>query len=164
MECLKSLRPLKLLLWLMRQVTKYLAEKCIRRVSPSFYLGFAHWCFSTSGQGCKVCPYTPISHPHCKVTREDLCLSLLHTKKVLHSPISLHQQLVLKTLSLWSSFCKFGCGAAPFEETWRSDMEQMREGDWNAQKEKARRGHNAKVTCDGRLLFEYDYEGKPYVR
>ena len=43
-------------------------------------------------------------------------------------------------------------------------MEQMREGDWNAQKEKARHGHNAKVTCDGRLLFEYDYEGKPYVR
>lgn len=43
-------------------------------------------------------------------------------------------------------------------------MEQIREGDWNAQKEKARRGHNAKVTCDGRLLFEHDYEGKPYVR
>ena len=43
-------------------------------------------------------------------------------------------------------------------------MEQMREGDWNAQKEKAWRGHNAKVTCDGRLLFKYDYGGKPYVR
>jgi len=105
-----------------------------------------------------------MSSSHCKVTREDLQLSLSHTKKLLNSSTKLHQELILKTLSLWSSFCKFGCGAPPYEETWRSDMEQTQEGQWNAQKEKARRGHSAKATCDGRLLFEHDYDGRPYVQ
>lgn len=96
-------------------------------------------------------------------TRDELHLSLLHTQKILHIPTDLSQLLLLKTLSLWSSLCKLGCGAPPHEETFYSVTELHDWERWNTQMEKARRGHQAKATCAGRLLFKYDYRGKPYV-
>lgn len=122
----------------------------------SFYLG----------QGCKICPFvdhTLATTPHCTATRDELQLSISHTRKLLHTPTDLSQLLLLKTLSLWSSLCKFGCGAPPHEETFYSGSELRDWERWNAQMEKARRGHQAKATCMGRLLFKYDYQGKPYV-
>ena len=120
-----------------------------RPITPFF---FAHWYSNNLGQGSKVCPFTPMSSSHCKVTREDLQLSLSHTKRLLNSSTKLHQELILKTHSLWSSFCKFGChqlrcqqwfvwyrlprGFVPgqcrrSEETWRRGFWRSREPHFN---------------------------------
>jgi len=76
----------------------------------------------------------------------------------------LQQQLLLKTLSLWLSLRKLGCGAPLHEATSYFGEEGDRQEQWDGMLEKARRGHEAKATCAGRILFEYDYQGRPYVR
>jgi hypothetical protein len=119
------------------------------------------------GQGCKICPYNDqvtVTRPHCRATRDDLHRNLTHTQRLLQSPTDLSQQLLMKTLSLWSSFCRIGCSAPPYETTSYLGMERDQVERWNAQKEKARRGHEEKSTCQGRLLFDYNYRGVPYVR
>ena len=96
------------------------------------------------GQGCKVCPFTDqavVTQPHCKVTSGDLQLSLVHT--------NLQQQLLSKTLSLWSSLCKLGCGAPLHKPTFYISKEWHRQEEWATQLEKARRGHEVKATCAG---------------
>ena len=35
--------------------------------------------------------------------------------------------------------------------------------EWPVLNQKARQGHNPKLTCNGRLIFDYDHTGKPYV-
>lgn len=59
---------------------------------------------------------------------------------------------------------KFGCGAPPFEDTIFLGRDHVEQERWNLQKERARRGHNAKPTCQGCILFEYSYSGEPYIR
>jgi hypothetical protein len=105
-----------------------------------------------------------ITKPHCQATRDDIHHNLTHAQRLLQSRNNLSQQLLMKTLALWSSFRCIGCGAPPYETTTYHGMERDQVERWNAQKEKARRGHEAKSTCQGRLLFEYDIRGIPYVR
>lgn len=119
------------------------------------------------GQGCKICPFNDQATtvpPHCRATRDDLYRNLIHTKRLLQSRTDLPQQLLMKTLSLWSSFQRMGCGAPLYEATLYFGTERDGVKRWDAERDKARRGHEAKSTCQGRLLFEYNYQGLAYVR
>lgn len=107
-----------------------------------------------------------MTQPHYRADRKELFqrISGARTKRLGGSSNDLQQQLLQKTLSLWSSFRRLGCQAPPFEATYFDKSEQERLEQWNEQMDRKRRGHEPKKTCDGRLLFEYDHKGKAFVR
>lgn len=152
---------------------KFPAERCIQHVSAIFWIictNFNTVLRSLSiGQGCKICPFNDlpsVTQPYCRANRDELFqrVSLAQTKRLGGSSGDLQQQLLQKTLSLWSSFRQLGCQAPPFETTYLDKMEQERSERWNDQMDRKRRGHEPKKTCDGRLVFEYDNRGKAFVR
>lgn len=116
------------------------------------------------GQGGKICPFVDIdvaTKPHCQVTREDLVRRVQQSNFSQYSPSS---RVFQKTISLWAAFCKEGCGAPPYKDTLLNKVEEQQHTRWNAQMEAGRRGHEAKPTCQGRLVFEYNSAGKALVR
>ena len=116
-----------------------------------------------SGQGCKVCPYADMDaarKPHENVTREDLKLRVTQQQRPHGTPVQ--QALFEKTLSLYRVYRVHGCLGPldPFVISTAND-----EGDkWAMQNQKARRGHNPKLTCNGQLIFDRDQTGKAFVR
>jgi len=69
-----------------------------------------------------------------------------------------------KTLALWSSLMKNGCGAPHYEPTVFFDVDLAKRERLDTQLEMARRGHDAKATCNGCLLLEYNHNEDAYVR
>jgi hypothetical protein len=78
--------------------------------------------------------------------------------------MSLSRDLYKKTFAFWSALCRQGCGVPCYEPTFFSGEEVTSQLDWAYQKEQARRGHNPKPTCDGRLIFGRNSMGKAFVR
>jgi hypothetical protein len=114
------------------------------------------------GQGCKVCPYMDMSEaqkPHQAVTPEDLKLRV--TQQQQPEGNSAQRALFEKTLSLYHVYRVHGCLSPTDMPAISKDDEQ---DEWPALNQKARRGHNPKLTCNGQLIFDYDHTGKPYVR
>jgi hypothetical protein len=98
--------------------------------------------------------------PHENVTREDLKLLVAQQQRPHGTPAQ--QALFEKTLSLYRVYRVHGC-LGPLDPLAISTAND--EGDeWATQKEKARRGHNPKLTCNGQLVFDYDHTGKAFVR
>lgn len=121
---------------------------------------------SYTGQGCKLCPFNDkaVNVSHVKVSRQDLHHhQMLYTQNALQSS-DLHHQLRQKTLSLWSALQKFGCGAPPYEPTIFSGESLIKQQDWNLQKQKARRGHDSKPTCEGRIILQNSLSGRLCIR
>ena len=56
-----------------------------------------------------------------------------------------------------------GCGAPLYEATLYFGTEHDGVKRWDAERDKARCEHKAKSMCQGRLLFEYNYQGLAYV-
>ena len=69
-----------------------------------------------------------------------------------------------KTLSLYQAYHIHGC-LSPIDTTIAHTAdEEYQEDDWTRQAQKSHRGHHAKLTCNGQLIFDYDYAGKAFVR
>jgi hypothetical protein len=98
--------------------------------------------------------------PHENVTREDLKLRVAQQQRPHGTPAQ--QALFEKTLSLYRVYRVHGC-LGPLDPLTISTADD--EGDeWAIQNQKARRGHNPKLTCNGQLAFDYDQTGKAFVR
>jgi hypothetical protein len=126
------------------------------------FVSFSH---CKSGQGCKVCPYVnmlEVQKPHESVTREDLKLHVVQQQRPYTSA---QQALFEKTLLLYRAYRIHGC-LGPIDTTIADAAadEEYQEDDWTRQARKSRRGHHAKLTCNGPLIFDYDYAGKAFVR
>ena len=124
----------------------------------------ADFCQCTSGQGCKVCPYVDMvkaRKPHQSVTHEDIKLRVQEQQP---RKTSAQQALFEKTLSLHRGYRVHGC-LGPAEVQLAQDINKDNEDDdWVVQTQKSRRGHDAKLTCGGRLIFDYDHNDKAFVR
>ena len=113
------------------------------------------------GQGCKACPYADMDEackPHQAVTREDLEFCV--TQQQQPQSTSAQQALFEKTLSLYHVYKVHSC-LGPTDAPAKEDTNQ---DEWTLQNEKAHCGQQAKLTCRGRLLFDYDHTGKAFVR
>ncbi|KAJ7676899.1 hypothetical protein DFH06DRAFT_976937 [Mycena polygramma] len=103
------------------------------------------------------------SHSTCTKARAARSrLTMEHTNRDDYS--STRSALFKKTLAYFAALLRQGCGAPPHEATVYHGDEFERRASWLIQQEKARRGHPARPTCDGRLQLEYDANGKAFVK
>jgi len=102
--------------------------------------------------------------PHQKATREDLKLCFAQNQQ---TPLylSAHQALFNKTLSLYWTYCAYGClgPVDPFITTAANNTNKDHQ-QWTAQIKQSQCGHDPKLTCGGEIIFDYDHDGKAFVR
>lgn len=101
--------------------------------------------------------------PHETATRDALKSRLRESRKLRY--VSRAQQaLFSKTLTLYRSYRVHGClGPASLPVVPISELGSEVDP-WLTQLQKIRRGHDPKLTCDGKLIFDYDGEGEAFVR
>ena len=73
--------------------------------------------------------------------------------------------LLEKTLTLYKSYLMHGClGSLPDGDSLDSTP-KMQDSDLQNKIEKGRRGHTPKLTCPGKLIFDYDHKsGQAFVQ
>ncbi|KIJ69922.1 hypothetical protein HYDPIDRAFT_78824 [Hydnomerulius pinastri MD-312] len=117
-------------------------------------------------QGCKACSYadwTVLAIPHCRASRDSI------QSRLCSENLTPSAQVLKKTHTFWAALQKNGCGALPAPSPVQShihnqpDRLQWQEK-WDEQREASRRGHTTKLTCQGRLLFDYDRQDRPFIR
>lgn len=96
------------------------------------------------------------------ITREDLESHI--TRQQQPYGTSAQKALFEKTLSLYRVYQVLGCLGPADPGTVQAVDEDDQLGEWRIQIQKSLRGHNTKVTCNGRLIFGYDHAGKAFVR
>lgn len=101
--------------------------------------------------------------PHEKATREDLQWRLVQSRQLRVQGRVSYQALSEKTLALYRAYRVHGCLGPPDDNTNLRNRD-LQDDEWAAQVKKARRGHDAKLTCNGQLIFDYDHTGKAFVR
>lgn len=122
------------------------------------------------GRGSKVCPkinFSEARQPHTRATREALKLRLQQSQQLSH-PRSAQRALFEKTLSLFRSYRAAGClgpadGSSVPRRSPDSENENGEDAQWQAQMDKNRRGHAPKLTCNGKILLDYDHTGRAFV-
>jgi hypothetical protein len=120
------------------------------------------------GQGSKVCPFTDpvtISMPHVHASRDALKSRLLHDRATRLQGSSPSRDIFQKTSAFVTALRKRGCGAPAHETTYWSPAEQIDRKKHLELQSKLQRGYiSPEITCDGRLLFDYDGNEQPYIR
>jgi hypothetical protein len=117
-----------------------------------------------TGQGVKVCPYVDMAKarkPHQSVTHSDI---KLRAQQQQPRKTSAQQALFEKTLSLYRGYRVHGCLGPAEAQLAQDSGEDDQDNDWMVQTRKSRRGHDAKLTCSGQLIFDYDRDGKAFVQ
>lgn len=116
-----------------------------------------------AGGGAKACPYADIDQltvPYCKVEQEDVRVQAqFRLHPVASSP---DVQLLERTLTLWTSFEKYGCSAHLTVDVSRSYTDTG-SGPLFEQLERSRRGHDLKPSCQGKLVLRYDSRDTAFV-
>jgi hypothetical protein len=102
--------------------------------------------------------------PHQKATHKDLKRCFTQNQQT-PSYLSAHQALFNKTLSLYRTYRAYGClgPVDPFVTTAANNTNKD-DQQWTAQIERSRRGHDPKLACGGKIIFDYDHDGKAFVR
>lgn len=114
-----------------------------------------------------MCPHANlsfVSQPHCAATREDIKIRLEQDRMLDCIQQSPSRGVFEKTLALWTAFQNLGCPAPCKEATEYSGGEKIERDRVQDLRAEVQRGHDAKVTCEGRLLLEYDQHGIAFVR
>ncbi|KAJ8095376.1 hypothetical protein PM082_023146 [Marasmius tenuissimus] len=103
-------------------------------------------------QGMKVCPFTDpkqVSAPH--VEHNQHSRQVYVSEQAQHTISHPQRDLFEKTIGLWASLRDYGCMALLSEATSLSEHEIHERNRIRATPEKARRGHQKRPTCEGRL-------------
>ncbi|KAJ7257624.1 hypothetical protein C8J57DRAFT_1074290 [Mycena rebaudengoi] len=105
-----------------------------------------------------------LSRAHITASREDISQRLRNAQLDRERHSSTRSALFQKTLAYFVALMKQGCSAPPHEATdyFGEELEQRQA--WLLQLQRNRRGHSPKTSCDGRLLFQYDNQGKAFIR
>ncbi|KAF7965062.1 hypothetical protein HWV62_696 [Athelia sp. TMB] len=99
--------------------------------------------------------------PHTQVTQESFKLRVQQVQR-LQSAGPAEQALLEKSLSYYRAYKVLGCLGPSAPSADQSGTVSPTE--WAAQLEKFRRGAKPKSTCNGRLIFDYNYEGRAFIR
>ena len=105
-----------------------------------------------------------VRQPHERATHEDLKLHVMQDQQTCIDGTSARQNLFEKTLSLYHAYCAHGCLGPPDTSNKVTIQNSTQDDQWSMQNERSRRGHEPKITCDGRLIFDHDLHGKAFVR
>ncbi|KAF7981503.1 hypothetical protein HWV62_33057 [Athelia sp. TMB] len=117
-------------------------------------------------QGSKVCPYADMKSmctPHVTATRAALKTRLRESQQ-LQNVSRAEQALLSKTLTLYRSYRILGCLGPASCSALPTTAPDEDEDEWLARLRKIRRGHDPKLTCDGKLVFDHDEAGQAFVR
>ncbi|KAK7050219.1 hypothetical protein R3P38DRAFT_2431148, partial [Favolaschia claudopus] len=121
----------------------------------------------TTCQGSKICPNSDteeLSIPHTKASREDVRDRLKKDRDDRLQYVSPTRDIFLKTSAFLAALQKLGCGRPLHEVTTLSVSE---EEEWEAKElytYQVQRGYRAKEgLCEGRIVFDYDDNERPYV-
>jgi len=103
--------------------------------------------------------------PHEKATREDLRLRVTQNQQITsHSTGARARLCSKKTLSLYRAYRAHGC-LGPLDPFIRMAANNAAEVDeWAAQIVQSRRGHDPKLHMWWEIIFDYDHDGKAFVR
>ncbi|KAJ6453265.1 hypothetical protein DFH09DRAFT_964017 [Mycena vulgaris] len=102
--------------------------------------------------------------PHVSASREEITERLRQAQFDRERHSSTRSVLFQKTLAYFVALSKQGCGAPPYEPTTYFGVELEQRQAWLLQRDKIRRGHISKPSCEGRLLFQYDSRGNAFIR
>ncbi|KAF8058596.1 hypothetical protein FPV67DRAFT_1428067 [Lyophyllum atratum] len=118
-------------------------------------------------QGVKICPYvdhTAMKTPHTSATREALRLRLAASRDDVLDGTTSGRDVFERTSAFICALQKLGCTGAPHEATTRSLEEEQERKQRLAHEKYISRGYSGgKATCDGRLIFEYSFQGRPLI-
>ncbi|KZP03615.1 hypothetical protein FIBSPDRAFT_768689, partial [Athelia psychrophila] len=113
---------------------------------------------------CKVSQFTcNLQAPHEMATRDQLRLRLQESQKLLNVDIT-QRALFSKTLSLYRAYRVHGCLGPASPSVFPTPPPEDTEDAWLTRLQQIRRGHDAKVTCDGELIFDHDHMGQAFIR
>lgn len=113
------------------------------------------------GQGVKACPFVQPSTAHVSASRQALEVHLQYERSVAQSSPS--QDVFEKTLALWAFLRDQGCTADVREPTVYTELELSVLTAVRRTPTKAKRGHIT-PKCQGRILWDYNSSGLPYIR
>lgn len=107
-----------------------------------------------------------LSTPHTKATREDVRERLRKDREERLQYVTPTRDIFLKTLAYITAVQKLGCSRPLFEVTnnisdTEAEMQEARE----LYLSQIQRGYRMKEgICEGRVVFDYGNDGRPYIR
>lgn len=104
--------------------------------------------------------------PHTKATREDVRERLRKDREERLQYFSPSRDIFLKTLAYITAIQKLGCSRPLFEATGNiSDTEAEMQEARELYLSQTQRGYRMKEgICEGRVVFDYTDDGRPYIR
>lgn len=112
-----------------------------------------------------MCPFvnhSTVCAPHTQASREALTkhLKAINNVSISSSP---SKDLFLKTFTYFTALKWQGCGSPLVEETQFLGDEKSKEDLRLHSRNEKRRGHAAKITCQGRVIIDYATSGHLFV-
>lgn len=102
--------------------------------------------------------------PHSSASRDDLRVRIHEDRLTQQANQGPQREIFETTLALWTALQKFGCTGPPQVDTVYSESERAARERHLEIYARIRRGHDAKHTCDGRLLLDYDLRESVIIR
>jgi len=141
---------------------------CMLIIIRNFTSFLTHQYCANSGQGSKLCPFADScvkQASHVDADREALRSRLVYDKAIRLEGATPMRDIFQKTSAFITALRKSGCTAPPYEETYRSMVEQAQYEKELAYQARLQRGYiPVEIKCDGRLLFDYDERQRPNIR
>jgi hypothetical protein len=106
-----------------------------------------------------------MTEPHESASRETVEDRLQMDRETRLDAASPTRDIFQKTSAYLTALRRSGCGAPAYEGTTLNHTELAQRSVDNEHLAKLQRGYvPTKTTCDGRVFFEYDFSGHPFVR
>ncbi|TDL19151.1 hypothetical protein BD410DRAFT_727573, partial [Rickenella mellea] len=115
-------------------------------------------------QGVRICEHSDMasrSKPHMSASRKDLQERLTEDAHNV-SAHTAQQQLFRKTIALKAALEQSRCGCQIDEPTEMSESEREAWDSWAETQQLARRGQPLPHQCQGQLVFDRDFRGRPH--
>jgi hypothetical protein len=123
---------------------------------------------NTPGQGSKVCPFTDkdnVRRPHTTASRAAIEQRLRADREHLLEASSPSRDIFQRTSAFLTALRRSGCSAPLYEPTSFNLTENQLRETHALHTAKLQRGYlSSGKSCEGRLIFEYDFYGKPFLR
>ncbi|KAJ6467649.1 hypothetical protein C8R47DRAFT_1303282 [Mycena vitilis] len=121
----------------------------------------------TTCEGCKICPNSnerELTIPHTKASREDVRERLRKDRDDRLQYVSPSRDIFLKTSAFLVAIEKLGCGRPLMEVTNLSATEEEARNVRDLYLHQTQRGYRrTEGLCGGRIVFDYDDNGRPYI-
>jgi hypothetical protein len=106
-----------------------------------------------------------MTEPHESASREAVEERLRMDRESRLDAASPTKDVFQKTSAYLTALRRSGCGAPTYEGTTLNPTELAQRSVDNTHLAKLQRGYvPTKTTCDGRIFFEYDFSGHPFLR